>query len=290
VDSQNPSNPVSAELRSAWLAAVKQGVLVPEYHGVWHFSPEALTRIWHEGDRTVRELARRGVRPAGLTAGHGSALLSEYFQADDFSRALVPLGAEEQEEMVRHGVSIFERLFGWPPRSTVPPHYLWGRSTERAWRAAGIRSVQAVNRSVMLRRPFGFLRTREFCLGRISPTGLLYLVRNCRFEPALYGDSAQSAFRQVMKAFRRGRPAVVSCHRINFSGRVFPARRDQTLCELDRFLKLVLAATPNVRFMASCELASVLTNDRARRAGRHAGDSGPARPEPVTEGGFNGHP
>ena len=189
-------------------------------------------------------------------------MLSEYVRAD--GGRLAPRPAEEQRNIVNRGVDIFRSLFGRGPRATVAPHYLWDGATECAWRDAGIRVVQAVNRHLRARSPFGFLRVPRFSTGRRSPAGLLYLARNCRFEPVLYGDTAEKTFRQVRMAFETHRAAIISSHRINFSGRLFPERRDRTLWQLGALLDMIVDRYPETEFLTSAALAQRILREECR--------------------------
>ena len=88
----------------------------------------------------------------------------------------------------------------------------------------------------------------------------MYLTRNCRFEPALYDDSARTVLRQIRKAFDTDRPAVISSHRINFSGALFPERREKTLRELGSLLERVRKEYPDVVFATSSEIAESMAD------------------------------
>lgn len=257
LDADAENNPVSRVLTEAWRTAAAAGFIVPEYHGLWHIAPEALRALWQAGNRTVRECVRRGARPPGLTSSEGTAMLSEYLFQNGTAAALRPRPFEEQRKTIREGIAIFESVFGHGPRSTVPPHYLWDATTERVWREVGIRSVQAANRRLDARSALGFLCAPRIATGRRSPAGLIYLTRNCRFEPAVYDDNAHTVFRSIRTAFETKRAAIVGCHRINFSGKIAPQQRTKTLGELGKLLNRVRQEYPNVRFMSSAELASI---------------------------------
>lgn len=258
LDADEPNNPITRELRDAWKQAIADRILAPAYHGRWHLAPDALCRLWAEGEPAVTQCVERNTPPPGLSSGPATRLLSEYVRAIGTPPRLRPREAEEQIRIVNQGVAIFRAIFGHPPDSTAAPHYLWDRATEQAWHQAGIRAIQAANRHPDIRRRFGFFSARRTALGRRTPAGMVYLTRNCRFEPALYEDTAAAAFARVKKLFATQRPAVIGCHRINFTGSIFPARRQQTLAQLARLLDLVREKYPDVIFMTSGELGARL--------------------------------
>jgi len=245
------------------LQAVSDGVLWPEYHGLWHVAPEALTALWREGDRLVREHVMRNSRPAGLVSATGRRLLSEYLMHHPHTGKLTPRPTSEQTRTIQRGVAVFEKTFGRPPSATVAPHYLWTVDTERAWAAASIRVIQGANRRAMQNGWLRCLAVTRLASGCMSATGLTYLARNCRFEPALFGDTADSTFRSVQQAIGLKRPAIIGSHRINFSSRIIPERRDRTLRELTALLQRVRSTWPDVRFMTSAELADSIRRSRS---------------------------
>ena len=258
LNSNHPNNPITQQLRHAWKQAVADRILAPAYHGLRHLAPDALCRLWAQNDPWTKQCFKHNTPPLGLTTPPATLLLSEYMRATGSPPRLQPRSAEEQTRIVNQGVAIFRAIFGHPPDSTAAPHYLWNRATEQAWRQAGIRAIQAANRHPDIRRSFGFLNARRIALGRRTREGMVYLTRNCRFEPALYGNTAATAFARVRKLFAARRPAVLGCHRINFTASIFPERRRQTLIQLAALLDLVREKYPDVIFMTSGELGALL--------------------------------
>jgi molybdate-binding protein len=87
-------------------------------------------------------------------------------------------------------------------------------------------------------------------------TGITYSTRNANLEQALITNSSlvDLALRDVGLSFKYGVPAVVSIHRLNFSGYRSIQNRDMTLSVLREFLDRLLSAHPDVRFSTASEL------------------------------------
>jgi hypothetical protein len=91
--------------------------------------------------------------------------------------------------------------------------------------------------------------------GDLGPGGIVYVVRDVYFEPAL-GHEAAAVLREVGERHRLGRPALLETHRFNFIGDEAQAAR--CLDELRRLLQGALSAAPGLRFMSTEELAEAL--------------------------------
>jgi hypothetical protein len=189
-------------------AAVAADVWYPEYHGLWHYVPEdRLAACDH--DANAATAARRGIL---LFPG-----CSRSFELND-GRPLAAVAAE-----LATGRLAFAGIFGREPEAVIAPDYHWSRRHERLWRDAGLTVVQAQREQ---RHPdyegkTGRLRkVLARSLRRWSEQRLTYLERNVRLETAQIGDPAEAtarAERRVRRAWRRGEPAVVESHRVNYA-------------------------------------------------------------------------
>jgi len=107
----------------------------------------------------------------------------------------------------------------------------------------------------------GVTTKRKFIFGEVdSSYNLINYCRNVVFEPTRDGTakSVKNAFEEIKKAFRWGKPAVVATHRMNFSGRLHPGNRENSLHALDELLAEVKKAWPEVAFMNSGELSDLI--------------------------------
>ncbi len=203
-----PALPPAYARPGLWTAvrrAVDRGVWRPGYHGLWHYDP-ARRRDAVARDSLARRLARRGVLP---------------FPGMQRAWELAPWRPDSSvARELREGVTAFRRLFGFPPVSVIAPDYVWSRRHERLWARAGFAAVQAKREQ---RRPGAGPGARwrkwlERSRRRITEHRLVYLERNARLETAQHGNAPSvltKCLAAVRRAWRRGEPAVVECHRVN---------------------------------------------------------------------------
>lgn len=197
-------------LEAAVDAAIARGVWRPELHGSFHYDPER-RRAAVAADSLALAAARRGVLPFP-----GSATAWELGP----QRPPAVLAAE-----LDRALELFARRFGRRPSSVCAPDYVWDGRSERLWQERGLTVIQAKREQRSPLWPSGRLdhRARKVLArawDRLAHPGRAYLDRNVRFEPAQApADSAlvARALAAAGAAWRRGEPAVVESHRINYA-------------------------------------------------------------------------
>lgn len=246
-------DPQRAQVSRLWAAGRNRGLFVPQLHAREHVR-------WWEWLAAVRQ----GVPGARETFDLGMCGVPQAVKAD-LAFYSPPYLSEEQlvekgvdlEAVVREGAELFERQFGYRSVSVVAPNYCWTDQVEAVWWQAGIRYIQGVLFQ-LCPTGRGIIRRPRY-LGEHSPSGCVYLVRNCYFE--LFEESArcvERCLRQVAWAFRFGKPAVICSHRVNYVGSISPDHRSRGLGLLAELLGEVLRRWPDVRFMSTPELGSLV--------------------------------
>jgi hypothetical protein len=161
-------------------------------------------------------------------------------------------------------MATFARLFGRRPASVIAPDYAWTERVEGLWSSRDLRVVQAKREQRHPERRSGRLRDRLTKVAvraweRAWRPELVYLERNCRLEVVQAADPAAATRRcvaEVRRAWRRGEPAVVESHRINFvhlDGSVERVGR----AGLNDLLGTVAAVAPGPLFLTDTELAQL---------------------------------
>ena len=121
---------------------------------------------------------------------------------------------------------------------------------------------------------YGIQVERRF-MGQRYASGLIGQIRNVHFEPTEWwhqhaqknssgpigsftvdSDSVKRALHQIRTAFLWRMPAVVSTHRVNYSGVMDPALRDWNLAQLRTLLEHILYLWPDVKFVTAEELGN----------------------------------
>jgi hypothetical protein len=91
----------------------------------------------------------------------------------------------------------------------------------------------------------------------------LYLTRNASFEPSSNNstDPVNSCLHQIEIAFRWGKPAIISSHRVNYIKIIDPENASNGLRKLDLLLSKILLRWPEVEFLTSAELGNLIATD-----------------------------
>ena len=194
-------------LWSAVRAAEAHGTWRAELHGLWHYDP-VRRRQAVAADTLARRLAETGVLP--FPAMQRAWELAPWRPDSTVTRELAT------------ALTVFRSLFDRRPVSVIAPDYVWGRRHERLWAGAGISVVQAKREQRRPGRDTGLVgRARKWLersWRRVTERRLVYMERNARLETAQHGGRPEvlvDCLAAVRRAWRRGEPAVVECHRLN---------------------------------------------------------------------------
>jgi len=234
---------------------LKRRLFVPQLHAREHVRwwqwIEAL-RTGSAEALTTFEMGMCGVPLAASREGHGF-FAPPYQDVETLSGYGVNL-----EALIREGVELFEKQFGYRPLSTVAPSYSWHDTIEHLWAKAGIRYIQgALFQRVPMRS--GEKRRAHF-IGERGAAGGIYLVRNSGFTPTT-GQGVnwvERAARWADWALRFHKPAIIGMHRTNFVGSIDPANRDRGLGLLAQLLRGLVDRWPDVVFLSSPELGHLV--------------------------------
>ena len=66
--------------------------------------------------------------------------------------------------------------------------------------------------------------------------------------------------KQISAAFRWGKPAIISTHRVNFVGSISPYNREKGLRELKKLINAILKKWSDVEFMGSERALQCMAN------------------------------
>ena len=96
----------------------------------------------------------------------------------------------------------------------------------------------------------------------INKNKQLFSVRNCSFEPSIYGDSFKKTLKDIQNAFFWKKPAIISSHRVNFIGGLEETNRKTNLANFKKLIDVILTKWPEVEFIHSSELADLMNNQK----------------------------
>jgi hypothetical protein len=162
------------------------------------------------------------------------------------------------EKSIKSGIDLFHKEFGYVPRVFVPSNAIFHPRLEPSLAAGGVKYLNVWHMAPVPDAKGG-LRTKYYRNGKRSSTGLTYYVRNCAFEPSEADyKGVESTLRQIQAAFRWGKPAIISTHRVNFVGGIDPGNRAKGLSELSELLKAIIRRWPETEFKSSADMFKTL--------------------------------
>jgi len=187
--------------------AERAGVWWAELHGLHHLPESAWLAALRRGESDARRAHEQESPIAQAVEASG-----EYDAAEP---------REVRARNIRLAAEAFRRLFGRPPTSFCPPDYRFDDWFEEEAASIGLTTLQGkaeqAGRAVppLWRRWFG-LRFPRYEGARF------HLPPRIAFEPEgsagpLGPRGLDAAHRGVREAWRRGRPAIVSTHRMNYA-------------------------------------------------------------------------
>lgn len=242
-------------VRERLVEGAGSGVFALQLHGMEHFWPPALQAAAQADPEVARWLRWFDGKQPPRTEVLPAHLQSRWVDASTLpTRALA---AGEIVQAARDEVHAFSAVFGLPATVAVPPTFLWDERVERAWAESGIRYIVTPGQRYASRDRTGRLVADgpPIHAGQRGRNGVVYLVRDRYFEPAL-GHDAEHALAVLTEKTGTGQPTLLEMHRFNFTRD--PVQAARAVDELDRFLAGALRAYPGVRFLTPAELGERL--------------------------------
>lgn len=235
-----------------WREGMEKGLLQPEFHGREHLNLRLLERKLARGDRDIMANLENDSM-AGLRGDPKLASVGFTHAFGVADRGDIEL----HKAILSDGVKLFEDVFGRPARTFTPPAQRLHPGLYAHVEANGIRAIDKPLHTVR-RLDRGKTRREINFLGSKRGQGHVTLVRNVVFEPNLHPgtDEVARTLSQISGAFRWGKPAMISSHRVNFCGHIDPANRRAGLSALKRLLDEIVRRWPDVEFIGAGELAA----------------------------------
>lgn len=226
---------------------IQSNIFVPQFHGREHLNVKFLMDSLRNGNKDARVpfdndslYAFRG--PNGVSSNAA-------FRFDDEKEL------EQHAAILADGLHRFEEVYGYRAIHFNAPGERESRKLHDALTANGIRYVETDR---VKQEPLGHGRfAKHFHRnGAQNENGQRYIIRNCVFEPTapFAGDWVEYTFRQIDIAFKWRKPAVVSAHRVNFSGHISEDNRRAGLRALAALIGRVQRKYPDVEFVSSRDL------------------------------------
>lgn len=242
-----------------WQDGMNSGIFYPQFHAREHLNVSKYMKDLRKGNENLHFFFN--YQFAGALPKKGEYGENHYVEALKIS------GKKDKELKLRillDGLSLFEQLFGYRSQSLTPPNYIWYPEYNEKLSVQGVKYYQG-RRKMRTVGPQKKESRLYHKLGDINSFGQLYLIRNVFFEPAKRkGDGlkeVEGALNSISVAFKMGKPAVISTHRLNYIGFIDPSNSSKNLKLLKTLLGEILKKWPDVEFKNSVGLGKIIRED-----------------------------
>lgn len=234
-----------------WKQGIAEGIFIPEFHGREHLNVQA----WMRALRNNEQQAMFGFEEGMWAVGRDNGSKVFFQSAYDLEKKEDLL---EQHVIVRSGLDLFEQLFGFKAQFFVPPNGPVNNALEQTAAKSGIKYISTSKKQVEVYGD-GITKKHLHYLGQSTAFGQKYITRNVIFEPSVpQKDWVGHAMKDISIAFQWRKPAVISSHRVNYIGALDEKNRTNGLKQLDELLTAILKKWPDVIFLTSSELGSLM--------------------------------
>lgn len=237
-----------------WFEGIHNKIFIPQMHGREHLNVFAWLNALQKGDTQTLHAFNENVW----------GFVPEHLPGVDFQAAFLFTEYSELEyhkNIIREGLDLFEKLFGYRAIYFVPPNGPFNNILNKTLAKNGIRFRSV---SKIQQEPIGKGRYKKsfHWLGQKDMNGITYITRNCFFEPSLQGkDWIDSCLYDIKTAFLCHKPAIISSHRVNYIGTLNKSNRQRGLNQLKILLKEILKNWPDVEFLTTGDLGYLINNE-----------------------------
>lgn len=235
---------------------ISAGMYHPQFHGREHLNVNSWLAELQAGNEVLHTAFDHGMYAIDLEAEFTGrtnfmAAFDGYLEKD-----IATFGA-----IIKEGSSMFRDQFGYSSESFIAPCYAWHPKLEPHLKEHNINFMQGL--------PIQFIPILNgthkevfHYQGKENKNGQFYIIRNCFFEPSYHpkSDLIAEVLRRLKIIFFWGKPAVISTHRINFSGALDEENRTRNLESFKQLLQLILKTWPDVEFISTDKLGRIYQN------------------------------
>lgn len=237
------------ETFKTWKKGIEMGIFLPEFHGREHISVQLWLRELREGNPKVRIGFDHGFTAVSV---EGLPQVFQGFRPEFYFNDIDQISF--LKDSITDGVKVFKELFGYIPHVFVPSDGIFHPVLERTLAETGVKYLH-VDHFSYVPDENGRLKRKFYRVGKKTSDGLVYYTRNCAFEPINPGyRGIDFAIRQIEAAFRWGKPANISTHRVNYIGAIERSNREKGLNELKLLLDTITKRWPDVEFISSANM------------------------------------
>ena len=253
--------PNSEKVIELYKQGISEQLFVPIFHGREHLNAQRWLRALQSGNKAVHKTFENEVTAVHI--GPNNEFLGDFQAAFDLDS---PEDLEYMKTVLTEGLDLFENLWGYKSPYFVATNGPFNNSLEQVLAEKGVKYILGER---LQNEPFGHGNYKKHFhyIGMKNNLNQIYLTRNAMFEPAInaYGLSENpigNCLKSIERAFRWGKPATISTHRINYIGSIEEENRTDNLKLLDKLLASIVKRWPQVEFMTSSELGELISKTK----------------------------
>lgn len=235
---------------------IHDDLLKPQLHGREHINTEKWIRLLTEGNTQMLDFFDR------FMYGLPDSVLNEdkVFLQRVFSNGNTD--SKNHCHVISDAVALFNKIWGYTPKSFIAPNYFWDKAVEDCLVMNDVKYLQG-QRAQFLAKSNGSYQAKYHFTGQNSKSGIIYLIRNCYFEPSFNykKDWVSSCLKEIYNSFQFHKPAIIGTHRVNYIGEIDEKNRERGLKELSVLLNTIINNWPDVEFVSSDQLGDIITSD-----------------------------
>ncbi len=240
-----------------WLEGIEKGYLKPQFHGREHINLSIFNdKLKSKDEQLITALKNKSY--TSISDENYPTMSS--FAAFDFWNISEN---ENLKSILIDGLAQFEKVFGYKSNYFTPPVFNIHHSLFPTLKNQG---VDFIDLALYRKEHQGFNKYKKSFnfTGKKTTEGLTIMVRNVVFEPTEDRgiNWVDFTIKQIETAFRWGKPAIISSHRVNFCGHVDEGNREKGLKTLQLLLEAIVEKWPDVEFMSADELGQCIVSKK----------------------------
>lgn len=253
--------PHKGRVPELYTEAIDKKIIKPQYHCREHIDVDRWLKALKRNDIIAKNSFENKFVNIGLSdiKGKRKGITAAY----DFDR---DFDVNNFRSNVLDMKSMFFDMFGFHATTFIAPAYTWHESIEKFLSEIGVNALQG-NWKQTSPYPIDEEKSYRYIkhyLGQKNKHNQIYLVRNASFEPTIKPktDAVNDCLDSISLAFKFGKPAIISSHRVNFIGSLDEGNRTRNLILLKQLLSEIVKRWPDVEFMSSDELGDLILQSK----------------------------
>ena len=236
-----------------WKFGIEQKLFHPQFHGREHYNVSEWLKLLQEGDENTLLAFKKNMVGIPSNAQLGNKLLVAY-------DASTQEEIEEHKVIIGEGLKLFAKIFGYRSESFIAPVYTWSEQLDETLWKEGVKFIQGGKFQLSPSLTASKSNRIQHTLGDKNKLGQKYLVRNVYFEPTTNGNRewVAESVKDINASFLLKRPAIISAHRLNFTGALESQNAEKGRSLLYDLVSQVVKKHPEVEFLTSDQLGNLI--------------------------------